>query len=559
MKIENKIIELDGVKIPYIINEEGIEYYPAKYIFEKFLLKAKTQIHKNKKYSIHMNRYIIDFTFTGTSPQECYCINKNGLIECTRATKLSKLSDLQIKRHDILCDYIESQFKFVNRSQYDNYDEYILDCISGFKENNKDTIDNSCIKCKRAFPLHINFYPKDDRNGNGHSNICKMCTQNCYPINHTDRYARKVYSHFGLKGYIDYKYNRIKFISEYCNDNFTIKFDATKGNNQDLFDIIEYEYNNNKISKDELCVDYVKSNYYVKNAGCLSNTYLIERLSKGDCKVRPWLYEHYTPPNPTYEEANIIVKTYIDENITIDNIFKYEGYGEILRLCKISKFCSNTLYFIVQYYGFKYAGYKFGIKSVNYYKDKDMRIFDMKYFIQEDLNILVSKIPLYVTKYSLHQNSSPLYHILNKYYNNLFEWIDECYPGEFIINDFVNNPFRSEFDSIEEAQIDEQLRLYFKGTIYNCRTKDDYIMIDGMIPDWVIPTNKGCYLVEYFGMYSTGNIESSSRLKNYKTKTDIKIEKYIALEKVGYKHLFIFREDIKNNFEGLKNKLNNIK
>ena len=78
-----------------------------------------------------------------------------------------------------------------------------------------------------------------------------------------------------------------------------------------------------------------------------------------------------------------------------------------------------------------------------------------------------------------------------------------------------------------------------------------------MIPDWVIITNQGCYLVEYFGLYST-NIETSSRLKRYKNKMEIKLTKYKELENIGYKTLFIYPDDLKNNFEGLKNKILNL-
>ena len=556
--MENKIIELDGVQIPYIINDEGIEFYPIKYLFEKVLLKARIQMHKKKKYITNVRKYIIDFEFLGTSKQECLCVNKAGLIDFSKSIKTSRLSELQAKRHDLLCEMIGSQFKFIDRSEVDNYDEYIIDCINVFKDVNVDAHENTCLICKRKFPLHANFFPQDNRSNKGYLNTCKMCIPNYYPIIHSDIDARRVYTQFGINGYLLYKNDKFKFIREYCNDNFIIKLDAVGDKKDELLKFLLSEYKSNNISRQDLNVRYMRNNYYINNGNLLGNGELVEYLSEGDSRVRPWLYDGYAPENVSYEEANIIVETYIRENLQIDNIFTYGGYQDMLTKCKISKYKQNILYFIVQYYKFKYPGYMFTLKSVNYYKDINMRIFDMKYFIEKDMMVDIMKIPLYITKYSLHK-IKPLYHIMNIYYKNLFEWINECYPDIFNINDFVNNPFRSEFDSMEEAQIDEQLRIYFKGTIYNCRSKEDYIMIDGMIPDWVIPTNKGCYLVEYFGMYSDGNIESSSRLKKYKEKTDIKIGKYIKLEEVGYKHLFIFREDIKNNFLNLKTKLDNIK
>ena len=96
-----------------------------------------------------------------------------------------------------------------------------------------------------------------------------------------------------------------------------------------------------------------------------------------------------------------------------------------------------------------------------------------------------------------------------------------------------------------------------KGVIYNPRDDENRVEIMGMVPDFIIHTNKGCYLTEYFGLYST-NATNSSRLQNYMRKHSIKIKKYKELEVLGYKNLFIYPEDLKNDFEGLRNKVKNI-
>ena len=81
-----------------------------------------------------------------------------------------------------------------------------------------------------------------------------------------------------------------------------------------------------------------------------------------------------------------------------------------------------------------------------------------------------------------------------------------------------------------------------------------------MIPDWIICNNKGCWLVEYFGLYSSsGKYQSSHRLIKYHNKMDLKLEKYKELEKIGYKTLFIYPDDIRNGFDGLLEKINLVK
>ena len=97
------------------------------------------------------------------------------------------------------------------------------------------------------------------------------------------------------------------------------------------------------------------------------------------------------------------------------------------------------------------------------------------------------------------------------------------------------------------------------GVIYNTRNKPDTVEINGMIPDWIICNNKGCWLVEYFGLFSNTDYSSSHRLIKYHEKMGIKLDKYKELEKIGYKSLFIYPEDIRNSFDGLLEKIELVK
>lgn len=245
-------------------------------------------------------------------------------------------------------------------------------------------------------------------------------------------------------------------------------------------------------------------------------------------------------------------------NIKINNIFDFK-YSEIICKCGIADKIKDVLGFVVKYYNHQYAGYKFKTVPVNYYKNKINRNFDMKFLIEQDMKLDINKIPLYITKMTLQRNARSLYNVLysKKYYDNLFEWINECYPDKFTENDFVINPYRDEFDSDDELKIDRILHNNFNNIIYNQRNKDRTIKIYGMIPDWLIFTDKNCWLVEYFGLYIDKNNSNNKRINDYKIKTDNKIKKYEKLD--GYKNLFIFPEDLNNNFEGLEIKLKEIK
>lgn len=130
-----------------------------------------------------------------------------------------------------------------------------------------------------------------------------------------------------------------------------------------------------------------------------------------------------------------------------------------------------------------------------------------------------------------------------KYYANLWQWINEIYP------------YRDEFDSDDEMYIDKVLHNNFKNIIYNQRNTERTIEIKGMIPDWILFTNNNCWLIEYFGLYVNKNTDNK-RICEYKVRADKKIIKYKNLK--GYKSLFLYPEDLENNFEKLNIKLKEI-
>lgn len=121
-------------------------------------------------------------------------------------------------------------------------------------------------------------------------------------------------------------------------------------------------------------------------------------------------------------------------------------------------------------------------------------------------------------------------------------------------SDFVINPYRNEFDSIEESQIDDILHKKFKNVLYNQNNTEKTIKIEGKVPDWFVFTNNACYLIEYFGLYvDRDNKINNSRINDYKERTDEKLEKYKELK--GYKFVGLYPEDLDNNFEGIYDKL----
>lgn len=569
MSEQQEQIKIDGVILPYKI-VDGVEYFPIKYTLEKILLKSCSKFYIKEEYKSYIKKCIIDWSFTGTVPQESNCINKEGWIYYIKHCKLNKNKDPnKIKRNNLFCDFIEYKEGRISDvlNNDELYDDYINDCIEYFKARNKLVKSKVCCNCGRELPNSHYFFCKDNRIKGGLTYTCRLCFNNS-PYFVDNDIVRDIYKNFGAIGYSLYKKDIYEFYKKYIHNQnkYILKFQKEYDSVKFVLNIVKEEYDNGNIDIIDLNKEIVINRYSNKikfSTSKITNKLINEYCSDNDCKIRPYLYPNYKLGSVSYKEANIILNTYImDNNIIIDDIFTYNYYEKLVKDAKLSQYTKRDLLeFIVQYYNYKYAGYKFKLKSYNYYTNKENSIFDMKWFIEKDKNIPINKIPLYVTKTSLSYNARSLYIALynNKYFSSLYEWINACYPNMYTENDFDMNPYRCEFDSLEESQIHDKLINNLTGVVYNARNRPDTIEINGMIPDWIICNDKGCYLVEYFGLFSNRNYNNSDRLIKYHKKMDIKMKKYKEIEKVGYKTLFIYPDDIRNGFDGLMNKIEIIK
>ena len=562
--MRNEQIKIDGVIIPYVITNEGEEYYPIKYIMEQFLLKTNCALHKKDNLKKYIQRYLMDYSFKNTVSQETYCMSKDGWVEYIKTCKkYQNKNEIKIKRLQLFSEYIGAQLKFNNLT---HYDLYTIECIKDFKHRNPKVKDKCCVKCGRTFPNSDYFFNKDKRVKGGIINTCRECNGGYWL---TDNLVNKyVFTTFGSESFEYFIKDKKEFAIDRIINSIGEKIDIRKmfGKENEIniiLDACKRLIELRGIDESDISLDNIKPFLNIKDSSLnkLTNNMIIEYCIP-DIRLRPWKCKKYSLGVVDKNEALNIFRTYLnDKEIVIEDIFAYKNWANLIKECRIRRQINNDLLgFVVDLYERKYAGYLFNIASSNYYKIKSNLIFDMKYLIEKDLRLQIEKIPLYITKYTLKQKSNTLYDLLrkeNRIFKDLFEWIEACYPGKFIRSDFDLNPYRSRFDSLEEAQVYEELTKMTKGVIYNPRDDENRVEIMGMVPDFIIHTNKGCYLTEYFGLYSA-NATNSSRLQNYMRKHSIKIKKYKELEVLGYKNLFIYPEDLKNDFEGLRNKVKNI-
>lgn len=554
--------------------EEGVRYYPITYLSEKVLKRSKlitnTNLTQYKKYIKEFN-----IKYGEKNIQKTKCISEEGLKNSLLLIRVGWHTISKRRKLNVLLEYLgletvtEREFliRELLESELNKHNEYVKDIIKDFINNYKNKIKYQlCIKCDKYYPLHKKFfnYFKESNSYDKTCNECrgeKISTKN--NINSKgkiigDKVAGLMYRKYGEEGYKEFKENGVvRVYFDYIRRGEKLPNEIYDREN--YLEIIKYLFDNEFISKDNISLRLLKEDFGLRKIDdFLKLKDIYGFLFGDDFYLYPWKYKSfdYKGIELTYELACKIFDNYlVENNIIIKDIFNFK-YTLHIEKCRLTKYRDNILEFIVKCNKELYPGYMFKTPSSNYYKNKERRIFDLKYLIEKDLQIPIEKIPLYLTIGTIRKKSSSLYLVLKKYYNNLFEWVDEIYPDKFIEADFIINPYRNEFQSNDELIIDDVLRNNFNNVIYNRKNSAIEIKINEMTPDWFVFLDTNVWIVEYFGNYSNRKY-NNKRIEEYRKRTKNKIKKYKGMS--GYKHVFLFPKDLENDMKILYKKLELVK
>lgn len=567
-------ITINNVALP-IIKEGGEVYYPISFIGNKVLLKdlSGNQLVKNG-YGKYIKQFEIDFGEKSGGIQLTYCISEEGLRIVLNNSKIGRLSLEQKKAMNKVLEYLgmeviledERFIKTIDKQSILNYSEYIQDCIDETLQKNPDILWQKCSKCNNYYPYHINFFRKNPHSGYDFPlyTFCRDCCgwsedRGKDWIRSNDKELSKVYRQYGLNMYISYKNNDIigAYENWLCGTHSVSHMPKILNNKENHLLVIKYLVDSNKISIDNLNMKNLKNQFKLSSIEYYTNINEIYKYLFKDRHLNyPWEYPNFELPKDTsFEQYNKIFNNYLEvNNIKINNIYEFD-YVDICKRSKIySRVMYNILEFVMKYYDEKYPAYKFKIQAVNYWKNRDNRIKALKYLIEEDMKIEIEKIPLYLTLTSIRNiGTTTMYNLLKKFYKKgLWEWVNEIYPDKFTEEDFNISVVRNMFDSAEEHIIHDILISKFENVIYNQRNTKITIKIKGMNPDWLIITDNGVWIIEYFGI-DVKQKNYNKRITTYKKKALSKIDRYEELKWLG--KVYVYPDDLKNNFEGLKDKL----
>jgi len=555
------------LKIPILIDKDNIYYYPISYVSEKILLRKGSLLNnkeRRKKFKEYLQFQYIDYGWDTGGLHETLCISEEGLKLLLQDLKLGRMDKKQKENLNLLLEHlrlplVDTKERFKNNitnKELKQHNKFVQHSINEVLQKEQLVTYQKCTKCNKYYPHTKDFFSSSVYMKNNVGTICKKCNSG-NNISIEDKNLDYIYKKYGEKAYFDCLSDNIKIILNYYQRTKDKKFLKYIESKENYIKIIKLLYQEGKITKDNLTQDYLKNEIGIYNINNYINIEEIYQCLFGNHhREYPWHYKNYMFNNMTFDEAKIIFNNYLKENnIIINDIFNFD-YSDVCYKCRLkTKILKDILSFVVKYYDYKYPGYKFNIKSVNYWDNKENRIRDLKYLIEKDFKIPIEKIPLYLTLTSIRNiGTNTLYNVLKKYYKSLFDWVNECYPNRFIPTDFNINYSRKEFDSMEEQQIDDLLNHRFKSVYYNHRENNEAIKINGMIPDWIVFTDNHCWLIEYFGLYVFD--KDSRRVKDYVEKTKDKIKKYRKLR--NYKYLFLFPNDLKNNFKYLAKKFDRI-
>lgn len=564
--MQQDFVQIGEVNVPMII-ENGIKYYPISYITTKLLKRSNKNglIHKgNKKdYDEYIKKFVVKFGESNV--QEANCIEEKGLALVLGKTQQGRLDVNQKKSQNQLHEYLGLELlttrEQIINNMHDEYlkehDLYTQDVIQLEIKKSKDIKFQSCNKCEKYHPLTSKFYMIDNRRTEGFTEICRVCSGKVESFIHDDA----IVNYMKNKGvYEAYKEKDvIPVIKSFLNGDIR-RIPKCFQNKKDYLKVVDYIIDNYDLNKYEISVSEIYDKYKIPNIyKYLTNHTLFTHLFGKSYYLFPWRYKNFSFKEIplTYEIANKVFKNYLKEfNVDFTNPleFDYEKHCKYAKLKNLTN--GNVLYFAVQFNKFKYPGYMFKSRGNNYYDNKDNLLFDLKYLIEKDMKLKVEKIPLYLTKYVLQKKCKQLYHnVITKKNGSLYHWINKLYPNKFIEADFEVNPYRHEFDSDKEMYIHEILNEMYGNVIYNQKHTDRTVTIDGMIPDWLVFTNRGVWIVEYFGMYDPKN-RHNSRIRDYIEKTHRKMERYKQVR--GYNFIYLYPDDIEDDYLGCREKFKKI-
>lgn len=253
------------------------------------------------------------------------------------------------------------------------------------------------------------------------------------------------------------------------------------------------------------------------------------------------------------EQWNGVDIEWVKNNYSSDLLKKHGLGGMLVNLNSSMSICDL---FMISYPNIDIFYWEFNSTPHNFWNVKESSDIALKQLIESRLKLSINDIPKYISKNYFQFNYSKFMVPLIKLYNgNIFEWINSIYPNIFTCRDFgyIECLDGTIVKSLTEQMIHNYLISNYKNVKYITNQKENEGIYTNTkyIPDWIL---NGSIIVEYLGLYK----ENKTQINKYddyhlKTKSKLKIA-----EKSKLTFIFLYESDLKNNLQGIKQKINEL-
>lgn len=258
-------------------------------------------------------------------------------------------------------------------------------------------------------------------------------------------------------------------------------------------------------------------------------------------KLQKWIYKYFTQKH-------------------VSKILNYNEFYNCLYDCLVDAFPSilhDRLLFKWEWHQWNDSNRKFLIQML-----RELIQYRLKLKTPEEIS-------LYLNYTNMEKNGYTKFnkHIMRKRFKNYYEWASLSFPeysDQWNFRDFHKHVTCDGHvcHSSEEVDIYHFVKYNLKVESFTPIGTDVYgkyrfILPDNIkdtsyTPDFLFKIGEEDVFVEYFGWY-VEKYENNKMLTNYRNKTKRKIEYYNTLE---HKFIYLFPEDLKDNFKGIEKKIN---
>lgn len=287
-------------------------------------------------------------------------------------------------------------------------------------------------------------------------------------------------------------------------------------------------------------------------------------------KWNSWEFNNSHVPNNTWNDENNVISAVRD---MVLNKIKIDSFEDIFKIGE-KDFYKYNLPSILNYYNFNTTkilqlsfpeyylpAWKFNRVAKGYWGIKENRISALKELIENELNLSEKDIPKVITSLFIKFNYPKFSYPYKNYYNNWFLWVNEIYPNKFKPKDFIENIGKdgTKLASREEVLIHDLLLDNFQDIVYFENTNDNSVKLydsecnQSYVPDWILDDK---IIIEHFGLYAPDRPTKFSQKYNLKTKNKIVFYAKYCEENSQYFFIPLYTEDLKNDLQGVKQKLN---